>query len=123
MLWREHEVRRPEDGVWACCKNSDRLSRLGTRNRERRADAACWLLAASSLRSRFPVPGSHHVKRDPGPFTLSNPVPLRRLRRLRPIDALQGVQQPLRVLADAEEPLLQEALLHRRAAPLARAVD
>src|SRR5215204_6322165 len=102
MLWREHEVRRPEDGVWACCKNSDRLSSLG---------------------SRFPVPGSHHVKRDLGPFTLSNPVPLRRLRRLRPVDALQVVQQPLRVLADAEEPLLQETLLHLGAATLARAID
>src|SRR6476660_9943954 len=114
MLGREDHVGRAEDRVGAGGENPNGR---GTGN---------WELgtgAPSSFGSRFPVPGSRYSKLNLGTITPSDPIPLRGLRRLRPVDVVQVVQQPLRILADAEEPLLQEALLDHRAAALAGAVD
>src|SRR4029453_9518321 len=48
-----------------------------------------------------------------------DPVALPRLDRLGPVDRLEIVQERLGVVRDAEEPLLHEARLDLRAAPLA----
>ena len=92
MLRRQHHVRGAEN-------------RVGTR----REDANDHI-------------GARHRKRDFRPLGLPDPVPLGGLRRIRPIDPVEIGQQSRRVFGDAEEPLLQKPLLHRRAAPLARPV-
>ena len=53
----------------------------------------------------------------------ADPVPLDRLRTLRPVDRLQVVDQRVGVLGDLEEPLLEPARLDLGPTALAAAVD
>src|SRR5258705_8505598 len=96
MLGREHHVRRAIDRV-----------------RTRREYAYFALGTVHLLR----------LKGDLGTLRTSDPVSLRGLGGLGPIDVIEILEQPRRVIADAEEPLLEQALLHRRAASLAVAAD
>ncbi len=96
MLGCKHHVGRAVDGVWTRREDPD--------------------LALHSL----------HVlggKRDLRPFGAADPVPLRGLCGLRPVDVIEILEQPRRVVADAEEPLLKQTLLDRRPASLAMAAD
>ncbi len=59
-----------------------------------------------------------------GALRAADPVALHGDHVLRPgLEQVEVVEQPLGVLGDPEEPLLELALLHRRAAALAVAVD
>ena len=62
-------------------------------------------------------------ERDLGALGASDPVALHRDDVLGPVDGRQVVEQPVGVVGDAEEPLLELARLDRRAAALAAAVD
>ena len=92
MLGRQHHVRGPENRV-----------------RPRREDAD------RRIRAR-------HRKLDFRALGFPDPVPLGRLRGVRPIDPIEIGQQTRRVLRDPEKPLLEKSLLDRRTAPLAGAV-
>ncbi len=59
---------------------------------------------------------------DIGAVRAADPVALQAFRRLRPVDPVQIVQQPLRVLGDLEEPLIQRALRYFGRAALAAPV-
>ena len=63
------------------------------------------------------------VERDLGAVGAADPVALHRLDVLGPRDRVEVVEQPVRVVGDAEEPLLELADLDRRAAALAAPVD
>ena len=62
-------------------------------------------------------------ERDLGALGAADPVALHRHDVLRPVDRLEVVEQPVGVVGDAEEPLLELARLDQRAAALAAAVD
>src|SRR5687768_9385804 len=119
MLRSEHQVRCAEDRVGASGEDAD----AGTRDWGRGTGGNGGLLSAFVPSPWSLVPSPHYVELDLRTVTTSDPVPLRHLRRLGPVDRVEVVQQPLRVFADAEEPLLQKTLLDLRAAALARAVD
>ena len=53
----------------------------------------------------------------------ADPVALHRLDVRGPVDVVEVVEQPVGVVGDLEEPLLQRARLHEAAAPLAAPVD
>ena len=94
MLGRQHEKGRPEERVGA-----------GGEDREVEVE----LLAAED---------------DLRPLRAADPVPLHGDHVLRPeLEQPEVVQQPLRVLGDPEEPLLELTELHQRAAALAVTVD
>ena len=63
------------------------------------------------------------VKGHLGALRAADPVALHGLHVGRPDDAVEVLEQPVRVLGDAEEPLLELARLHGGAAALAAAVD
>ena len=80
--------------------------------------------SASAVRLR--VRRSPIGKTSSAPSDPPQPVPLRRRGAVRPVHlrlVVQVGQQPVGVLGDPEEPLLQRPLLHHRAAALAAAVD
>ena len=107
MLRRQHHERGPEDSVGASGVDPDR----------------CPLVCRSV---GPPVRRSADREDQLRPLRPSQPVPLRRRRALRPVHlglVVEIGQQPVGVLGDPEEPLLQRPLLHHRAAPLAAAVD
>ena len=62
-------------------------------------------------------------ERDLGALGAADPVALHRDHVLGPLDRREVVEQPVGVVGDAEEPLLELADLDRRAAALAVAVD
>ena len=93
MLRRHHEERGAEE-------------RVGARREDRVVDAE--LLAAEG---------------DLGALRAPDPVLLHRDDVRGPVDRLQVVEQAVGVVGDAEEPLLELAHLHLRAAALAAAVD
>ena len=65
-----------------------------------------------------------HRERDVQPFAAADPVALHRLDRIRPArQAVQPVQQFLRIRGDLQEPLRNLALLDQRAGAPAAAVD
>src|SRR5688500_6764654 len=97
MLCRQDEIRRTEDGVRTCGEYGD-ASFLASR-------------PALSFKDNF------------GPLGPPDPVPLRVLRRVRPVNPVQVIEQTRRVVGDPEEPLLEETLLDSRAAALACAID
>ena len=80
--------------------------RVGTRGEDRVVDAE--LLAA---------------ERDLGALGAADPVLLHGHHVRRPLDVVDVLEQPVGVLGDAEEPLLELAHLDQRAAALAAAVD
>ena len=93
MLGGEHEIRRAEDRVRTRREDDDRRRiALGDRERDLRALGA------------------------------ADPVALGALGGLGPVDPLEVVQQPLGVVGDAEEPLLEQPLLDTRAAALTQPV-
>ena len=57
-----------------------------------------------------------------GTIGATDPVALHRLHALGPVEAVEGVEQLVGVLGDAEEPLLEVAALHDVTGPLAGAV-
>ena len=114
MLRRHHQERRAEDRVGARGEHADVHRR---RNHLAAQPAAADRCAPRELHQIL------HPKRQFGTLRLADPVALRRLGALRPVERVEVVEQPPRVIGDPEEPLLQEPLLHQRAAPLARAVD
>ena len=91
MLGRHHEERRSEE-------------RVGARREDRVVDPE-FLAAEGDLR----------------PLAAPDPVSLHGLDVLGPVDALEIVQQPLGVIGDAQEPLLELADFHEAAAALAAA--
>ena len=93
VLGRHHEERRPEQRVRARGEHGVVDAHLGTGERHLRALGA------------------------------PDPVALHGLDVLGPADGVQVVEQPVRVVGDAEEPLLELARLHGRAAALAAPVD
>ena len=70
---------------------------------------------------RRPAPAQREG--DLGAFGAPDPVALHRHDVLGPVDRVEVVEQPVGVVGDAEEPLLELALLDRRAAALAAPVD
>ena len=92
VLGSEHHVSRAEDRVRTCGE-----------------DANLALLAGDFLCLELQL----------GAFRPANPVPLRGLRSLRPIDVIEILEQPRRVVADAEEPLLEQTLLYLGSTALA----
>ena len=60
---------------------------------------------------------------DVGALGTADPVPLQSLRRIGPVDPLQVVEQPLDVVGDLEEPLLEVALGDLGPAALATPVN
>ena len=107
-LWRQHHKCHAEYRVGAGRENGDVYLSA-------RTDAAVkppsleWRLKRLEMHLRA--------------FAASYPVALRVLDGLRPVDALQAVEQPLRVCAHAQAPLPHHALLHRVAAALRQSVD
>ena len=111
MLRRQHQVRRAEDRVGA-----------------RREDGDHGRAARDLLRHHHAgAPGVgervEHAEAQLGALAPAQPIALRRARAVRPVNPVEVLEQALRVRGDAEEPLLQGALLHHRPAALARAGD
>ncbi len=92
VLGRHHEERRAEE-------------RVGTRREDGVVD-----------------PQVRAVERDLGADGAADPVALHRLDVLGPLDRRKVLQQPVGVVGDAEEPLLELARLDDRAAALAGAL-
>src|SRR6187397_3408480 len=92
MLGSEHHVGRAVDGVRPGGENADRAS-----------------IAAHRLRLEIELCA----------LGATDPVPLRRLGCLGPVDAIEIVEQARRVVADTEEPLLEQTLLDLGSATLA----
>ena len=112
MLRREDEVGRAED-------------RVGTRREDADVDC-CAVNSPCPARDRGgagELLEILHAERDLGAFGPADPVPLRLLGRLRPVEPVEVVEQAPGVLRDAEKPLLQEPLLDLGAAALALAGD
>ena len=113
VLRGEHEVRGAVDRVRARREHGDldcaRRQLVRSTGRHRRAAGE----------RRHVLHGEHEVR----PLGLADPVALGALGALRPIEPVEVGEQPAGVVGDPEEPLLQDALLHHRAAPLARAGD
>ena len=99
VFGRQHEVRRAEDGVRPRREHAHR--QVASRHR----------VAALGRKTNL------------GALGFADPVPLRGLGRVRPIQAFQIGQESGREPRDGEEPLFQEPLFHLRATPLAFAVD
>ena len=111
MLGGQHEVGRAKDRVGARGEHAH----LGGGHRD---------LAREPRGRRRATRKLHHVlhhERDLRALGPADPVALRGLRALGPVQPIQVREEPPRVVRDAEEPLLQEALLDDGAAPLARA--
>src|SRR6266478_572896 len=96
MLWCQHHVGRAVNGVGPGGE-----------------DAHLALVGLYVLR----------LERELRTLRAPNPVPLRRLRRLRPVDVIEILEQTRGVVADAEKPLLQQTLFDRGAAPFAVTAD
>ena len=64
-----------------------------------------------------------NTEADLGAVGPPDPVALGLFGGFGPVETVEVVQQPARVVGDAEEPLLERPLLHFGAAPLALAVD
>src|SRR6476469_7596227 len=62
-------------------------------------------------------------ERELSAFGAPNPVTLRSLCCLRPVESVEVREQTLSVVTDPEEPLAQETLFDQRVATLARAAD
>ena len=91
---------------------------LGRENEERRA-VQC---VRASREDRDVLVELVYAEEDLRPLRATDPVALTRLDRLRPLDLLEVVEHGLRVVRDAEEPLLHEARLDLGPAALARPV-
>ena len=77
----------------------------------------------ASREDRVVDPESTTVERDLRAGAAPDPVALHRLDVLRPVDRIEIVQQPVGVVGDLEEPLLQLPELDFGSAALAAAVD
>ena len=100
MLRRQQDERRPEDGVDAGREdlNLDRVPRLGPRGLDREPDQR--------------------------PLGAPNPVPLHRQHLGGPLfEPLDAVEQPVGILGDAQEPLLEIPRLDPRSAAPAPPFD
>jgi hypothetical protein len=104
VLGREYQEGGAEDRIGSGREHLDRVFPSGGRR---------WVLP--DLRPEGEPEAS--------PFRSPDPVPLSRLRGLRPVDPLQVVQQLVGVLRDAKEPLAEQPLTHRGAATLAETSD
>ena len=91
---------------------------LGRQHEVRRAEDR-----VRARREDFDLRAIEHPEAQPRALRATDPVPLRLLRRRRPIERVEVVQQPLGVVRDAEEPLFEEALFNQRAAPFTAAID
>ena len=109
MLGREDQVGRPEDGVGARREDLDH----GLVDARLRCDR--------DGRAPGVGEGVEHAEAEPCAIGTPDPVPLRLLRRLRPVEPLEVAEEPCRVVGDLEEPLLEEALLDHGAATVAGA--
>ena len=69
------------------------------------------------------VVGVRDAKRDVCAFAATDPITLRLQRNLAPVQSRKIVEQALRELRDAEEPLLEQPLFDQRFAALTAAVD
>ena len=68
------------------------------------------------------APAALEVEEDGRAFAPSDPVALHGLRRLRPVECVERVEQFLRVAGDLDPPLAEIAGLHQRVAALAAAL-
>ena len=73
------------------------------------------------MRIGFAVPAI--AKRTLRPFAAPDPVALQQLEALRPVEAVEFVDQALGIGGDAQHPLAHRARYDRKAADLALAVD
>src|SRR2546427_106777 len=69
------------------------------------------------------LPPGRRLEHELDALAPADPVALQRDSALGPVKPVEVREQPLGVVGDPEEPLLEGALLHRRAAALAAAVD
>src|SRR5690606_6720429 len=114
-------ARQPLDERMLRCEHHERRAEDRVRPRREYADAIAIRL---QLGRGVPILSnllSFDREVDEGALTPADPVLLCLLRRLRPVDPVEVVEQPLCVLRDAEEPLRERARLDQRAAALARA--
>src|SRR6185437_8504771 len=67
--------------------------------------------------------GIEHLEADLRALAAPDPRALRGPGRLRPVEAVEVAEQPLRIIGYPEKPLLEQPLLDERAAPFAAPVD
>ena len=102
MFWSDHHVRGAEQCVWSRGENTERLERA-------RAGAPTIITLHGEMNLRA--------------FAATNPFRLLRARALWPIDQLQIIQQAMRVLGNAEHPLLEWLAQDRKTTALTLAVN
>ena len=75
------------------------------------------------VKTSYAVPRLLADELDPRALGAADPVALHRLDVSRPVDLVEALDQPVGVVGDLEEPLLELAALDDGAAALAAAVD